>query len=106
MKADEGHKAAYLGSMRRLIEQCHEHYVRVFICSPAITSEDPERAENGFLQQMCDEGLALAKSMGADTIDILWSMRKVQRHVLALNKGQKAPAKQTKLHFMVRAVTP
>ena len=98
MKADTEHKAAYLDSMRKLIERCREHKIRVFICSPAITNEDPDRAEKGFLQQMCDEGLALAKSMGADTIDILRSMRKVQRRVLDVNKGQKEPEKKTKLH--------
>lgn len=47
---------------------------------------------------MCDEGLALAQSLGADTIDIQRSMRKVQRHVLAANKNQKDAAKPTKLH--------
>ena len=91
MKADAEHKKAYLDSLRKLVERCKEHHVRVFICSPAITSEDPDRAEKGFLQQMCDEGLALAKSLGVETID-------VQRHVLAVNKGQKDSAKQTKLH--------
>lgn len=98
MKADAEHKAAYLSSLRTLISRCKEHHVRVFICSPAITNEDPDKAEKGFLQQMCDEGLVLSKSLGAETIDILRSMRKVQRHVLALNKGQKDSAKHTKLH--------
>ena len=54
MKADAEHKAAYLKSLRTLIERCKEHDVRVFICSAAITNEDPDRAEKGFLQQMCD----------------------------------------------------
>lgn len=98
MKADAEHKGAYLNSLRTLIHRCKEHGVRVFICSAAITNEDPERAEKGFLQQMCDEGLALAKSLGADTIDIQRSMRTVQRRVLAANKNQKDAAKQTKLH--------
>lgn len=98
MKADAEHKTAYLNSLRTLIRRCKEHDVRVFICSPAITSEDPDKAEAGFLQQMCDEGLALAKSLGAETIDSQRSMRKVQRHVLALNARQKDTAKHTKLH--------
>lgn len=98
MKADEEHKAAYLNSLRTLIERCKEHDVHVFICSAAITNEDPEHAEKGFLQQMCDEGLALAKSLGADTIDIQRSMRAVQQRVLAANKSQKDAAKWTKLH--------
>lgn len=98
MKADAEHKAAYLASLRTLVGRCQEHHVRVFICSPAITNEEPDHAEKGFLQQMCDEGLALAKSLGADTIDIQRSMRKVQRRVLAVNKGQKDAAKHTRLH--------
>lgn len=98
MKADAEHKAAYLNSLRTLVERCKEQHIRVFICSPAITNETPDRAEKGFLQQMCDEGLALAKSLGAGTIDIQRSMREVQRRVLALNKNQKDVAKQTKLH--------
>ncbi len=98
MKADGEHKAAYLQSLRTLIERCKEHGVRVFICSAAITNEDPDRAEKGFLQQMCDEGLELAKSLGAETIDIQRSMRTVQRRVLAANKNQKDAAKHTKLH--------
>ncbi len=98
MKADAEHKNAYLTSLRRLVELCKERKVRVFICSPAITNEEPDRAEKGFLQQMCDEGLALAQSLGADTIDIQRCMRKVQRHVLATNKNQKDATKHTKLH--------
>ncbi|MFO1484924.1 MAG: SGNH/GDSL hydrolase family protein [Verrucomicrobiaceae bacterium] len=98
MKADAEHKTAYLNSLRTLVERCKEHKVRVFICSPAITNEAPDRAERGFLQQMCDEGLALAKSLGADTIDIQRSMREVQRRVLVLNKNEKDPARQTRLH--------
>lgn len=97
-KADAEHKTTYLDSLRKLIERCKQRQVRVFICSPAITNEAPDRAEKGFLQQMADEGLALAKSLGADTIDIQRSMRDVQRRVLALNKNQKDQAKQTKLH--------
>jgi lysophospholipase L1-like esterase len=98
MKADAEHKTTYLSSLRTLIERCKEHDVHVFICSAAITSEDPDHAEKGFLQQMCDEGLALAKSLGADTIDIQRSMRAVQRRVLAANKNQQDSARHTKLH--------
>ncbi len=98
MKADVEHKAAYLKSLRTLLARCKEHSVRVFLCSPAITSEDPDKAEKGFLQQMCDDGLDLAKSLGVETIDIQRSMRKVQRRVHAQNEQQKDTAKHTKLH--------
>ena len=98
MKADDEHKQQYLSSLRTLIERCRQHQVRVFICSPAITNEDPDRAEHGFLQQMTDEGLAVAKSMDAGTIDIQRAMRKVQRHVLAANKSKKPNEEKTTLH--------
>lgn len=98
MKADAEHKNAYLDSLRQLVERCKEHNVRVFICSPAITNENPDNAEKGFLQQMSDEGLALAKSLGAGTIDIQRSMRIVQRHMLAANEKQKDVSKHAELH--------
>ncbi len=98
MKADAEHKAAYLESLRKLIGRCKEHGVRVFICSAAITSEEPDRAEKGFLQQMCDEGLEVAKGLGAETIDVQRWMRKVQRRVLEVNGKQKEGAKPTTLH--------
>ncbi|WP_395739059.1 SGNH/GDSL hydrolase family protein [Prosthecobacter sp.] len=98
MKADAEHKGAYLESLRKLIARCKEHGVRVFICSAAITNEEPDRAEKGFLQQMCDEGLEVAKGLGAETIDVQRAMRKVQRRVLEVNEKQKEPSKPTRLH--------
>jgi len=56
LKADAEHKQRYLDAIRGIVEQCRQHGVRVFICSPAITTEDPNRSENGFLQKMSDEG--------------------------------------------------
>src|SRR5215204_804242 len=67
MKADAAHQQAYLDGIRTIIERCQARKVRVFICSPAITAEMPDKAEKGFLQRMTDEGLALAKSLGAET---------------------------------------
>lgn len=98
MKADAEHKAAYLEALRTLIGRCKEHGVRVFMCSAAITNEDPDKAEKGFLQQMCDEGLEVAKGLGAETIDVQRWMRKVQRRVLEVNGKQKEGAKPTTLH--------
>ena len=43
---------------------CKARGVRVFICSAAITAEDPDRSEHGFLQAMCDEGMAVARVAG------------------------------------------
>ena len=98
MKADAEHKQRYLDSIHGIVEQCRQRGVRVFICSPAITAEDPNRSEAGFLQKMSDEGLALATSLGAGTIDVQRSMRDIQRHIWAANARETDPKKKTWLH--------
>jgi lysophospholipase L1-like esterase len=99
MKADAGHKQRYLDGIRGIVKACDEHKVRVFICSPAITAENPDHAEKGFLQAMTDEGMALAKSLGAGTIDLQRGMREIQRRVLAANEQETDPKKKTLLHL-------
>jgi lysophospholipase L1-like esterase len=96
-KADEEHKKLYLDGIRTIITRCREKNVRPIICSPAITEGDPDEAEQGFLQKMTDEGLALAKSMGAETIDLQRGMRAIQRSVIESNKSAK-PGDQVHLH--------
>jgi lysophospholipase L1-like esterase len=98
MKADAEHKQAYLDGIRTIIEQCQARKVRVFICSPAITAEAPDKAENGFLQRMADEGHALAISLGAGTIDLQRPMREVQKRIVEANARERDPKKQTRLH--------
>ena len=98
MRADEPHKREYLDALAELIERCRRRGVRVYVCSAAITAEEPEKAERGFLQSMCDEGLALARERGAGAIDVQRSMRAVQRRVLAANASQADPAKHARLH--------
>jgi len=44
MKADAEHQQRYLDGIRGIVEQCRRRGVRVFICSPAITAKDPNRA--------------------------------------------------------------
>ncbi|BCU79385.1 SGNH/GDSL hydrolase family protein [Luteolibacter sp. LG18] len=97
-KADSEHEAAYLDGLDKIITRCQEKGIRVFICSAAITSIPPDEAEKGFLQQMCDKGLALAKERHAGTIDLMRPMREVQRRVIAANANEKDPAKHTLLH--------
>jgi lysophospholipase L1-like esterase len=82
-KADEEHKRAYLDAIRVIVERCRERHVRVFICSAAITAGDPESAEGGFLQAMCDEGMAIARERSEGTIDVQRTMRAIQRKVRA-----------------------
>ena len=69
-KADDEHKQVYLDAIRGIVERCKERNVRVFICSAAITAEDPDTAEAGFLQRMCDEGMAVAREPGEGAIDV------------------------------------
>ena len=98
MKADEEHKQKYLSAIRGIVEACGKRKVRMFICSEPITNEAPDRAENGFLQKMCDEGLEIARALGAGTIDVQRPMREVQKRVLAHNAMINDPAKLTTLH--------
>jgi lysophospholipase L1-like esterase len=98
MKADAEHKQAYLDSVRGIIERCQERKVRVFICSAAITAEDPDKAEQNFLQKMCDEGLALARSLGAGTVDVQRGMREIQRRVITYNANVKQDKDRVSLH--------
>jgi lysophospholipase L1-like esterase len=98
MKADAEHRQRYLDGIREIVSRCRAHGVRPVICSPAITAEVPDKAENGFLQKMTDDGLALARSLGAQTIDLQRGMREVQRRILDANSREPDPKKQTKLH--------
>lgn len=98
MKADAEHKKLYLDGIRTLIDKCKAKNVRVIVCSPAITAENPDTAEKGFLQRMADEAMAEAKSLGCDTIDILRGMREIQRAIWKFNAGETDKAKHVTLH--------
>lgn len=98
MKADAEHKQKYLDGIREIIARCDARHVRAIICSPAITAEAPDPAEVGFLQTMTDEGLALAKSLGAGVIDLQRGMRDVQRRIVEANAKESDPKKWTRLH--------
>ena len=60
-KADDEHPED-LDSIRGIIEACRDRKVRVFICSAAITGGD--HREEDYLQRMCDEGMAISRSLG------------------------------------------
>ncbi len=98
VKANAESKQRYLDGLRTIIAQCRAHQARPIICSAAITAEAPDKAEHGFLQSMTDEGLALAKSLGADTIDLQRGMREVQQRVVAANEKEKDEKKLVRLH--------
>lgn len=84
-KADETHKQQYLDGIREIVTRADQRGVRVYVCSAAITHEDPDAAANGFLQQMCDEGMAIAIELGHASIDVQRGMREIQRRVLDAN---------------------
>jgi lysophospholipase L1-like esterase len=98
VKADEAHEKEYLFAVEEIVNPCRSRGVRVFICSAAITAEDPDKAESGFLQRMCDKGLSVAKERGAGTIDVQRTMRQIQRRVLAANAKQTEKSKPTRMH--------
>lgn len=98
MKADAEHRQKYLDGIREIVTRCKARGIRTVICSPAITAEDPDKAESGFLQKMTDDGLALARSLGASTCDLQRGMREVQRRLLEANKKEPDAKKHTKLH--------
>ena len=77
LKADDEHRQLYLDSIRGIVTACKKRGVRVLICSAAITSAPPDKAENDFLQQMCDAGLAIAREEGGETIDVQRTMRDI-----------------------------
>jgi lysophospholipase L1-like esterase len=97
-KADDEHRKKYLDAVRGIVEQCRRRKVRVFLCSAAVTAEDPDRGEAGFLQKMCDEGMALARDLGEQSIDVQRSMRATQWKVRAFNEGVKEAKDKVSLH--------
>ena len=97
-RADEEHKQTYLDGIRSIVNECKARGIRVFICSAPVTAADPNTSESSFLQQMCDEGLALARSLGAGTIDVQRSMRDVQKRVWAANAAGKEGKERQSLH--------
>jgi lysophospholipase L1-like esterase len=97
-KADAEHKQAYLDGIRGIVEACRKRGVRVYVCSAAATAEDPDRAEKGYLQTMCDEGMALSKSLGGHAIDVQRGMRAIQRKIREANARQPDKSKHDSLH--------
>ena len=97
-KADDEHRNRYLEGIRTIVQRCQAHQIRVYICSPAITAESPDTAEKEYLQRMADDGMALAKSLGASTIDLSRGMREIQRRVIRSNANETDVAKHTRMH--------
>lgn len=98
MKADDAHKSKFLDGVRGIVEQCRKRTIRVYICSAAVTAEDPVKSETGFLQKMCDEGMALARSLGEQSIDVQRSMRAIQKRIATANILRKNEKDKASLH--------
>ena len=92
--ADDEHKQRFLNAIRTIVSTCQERKVRVYVCSEPVTAADPHKSEEGFLQKMCDEGMALSKSLGGDAIDVQRSMREIQKRVWAANEPIKEESKK------------
>ncbi|MBN1491485.1 MAG: SGNH/GDSL hydrolase family protein [Phycisphaerae bacterium] len=97
-RADGEHKQQYLNGVKGIVERCKERGVRVFICSAAVTGENPDTSENGFLQEMCDEGMELSRSLGGGAIDVQRTMRECQRRMLAANAKVTDDRKKSSMH--------
>jgi lysophospholipase L1-like esterase len=97
-KADAGHRQLYLDGIHGIIQQCKEHHVRVFVCSAAATGADPDKAGDDFLQKMCDEGMRISREMGEGSIDVLRTMRQIQRRVKEANAKQTDATKIETMH--------
>jgi lysophospholipase L1-like esterase len=98
LKADDEHKKAYLEGVRGIVGACRKREVRVYICSAAVTAEDPAKSETGFLKKMCDEGMELSRSLGGHAIDVQGTMRGIQKTTWAANAKLPDKAKHDTLH--------
>lgn len=86
-KADDEHRQKYLDSIRGIVEACKAKGVRVFICSAALTAGD--RGDDDYLQKMCDEGMAISRSLGEGSIDVMRTMRQINQRVKQWNADHK-----------------
>jgi lysophospholipase L1-like esterase len=98
LKANAEHKKIFLDSIRGILAECRKRGVRVYICTTPITAEDPEKAEHGFLQKMCDDALNLARSADEAAVDVQRGMREIQRRILKVNTAIKDKEKHVTLH--------
>ncbi|MBP7935437.1 MAG: SGNH/GDSL hydrolase family protein [Phycisphaerae bacterium] len=97
-KADDEHVRRHLDAIRGIVEQCRKHKVRVFICSAAITAENPATAETGTLQKMGDQAMAISRELGEGAIDVQRTMRGIQKRILEANAQAKTDKEKVTLH--------
>jgi hypothetical protein len=75
VRAVAEHKKLYLDSFRSIVAHCRERHVRVYICSAAITAEDPATADTGF---------CVAANLGAQQFRFIPIPDELDRYMLAI----------------------
>ncbi len=98
MKADQEHRQQYLDSIVGIVEACKRRGVRVYICSCAPTATDPDKSDGDFLQQMCDEGMRLAREHGGHSIDVQRTMKECQRRAIKFAKDRPDSKNMAAMH--------
>jgi lysophospholipase L1-like esterase len=99
LHANDEHRQAYLDAIRGIVAACRERGVKVYICSAAVTGQDPSESEESFLQKMCDEGMAIAEDGGEHFIDVQRTMREIQKKVRKSNEDTNdAKKKKVTMH--------
>ncbi|NQV24313.1 MAG: hypothetical protein HQ518_08075 [Rhodopirellula sp.] len=96
--ADDEHQQKYFDGIRSIVTQCRQRGARVYICSAAVTAADPATSETTVLQTMCDKGMAIARELGGEAIDVQRGMRTIQRRVWAENERLKKDQNKTTMH--------
>ena len=97
-KADTEHERRYLDAVRGIVEACNMRGIRLYLCSAAVTAGDPDEAESGFLQAMCDQGMAISREGGQHAIDVQRTMRGIQRKVIEAARSAKPDETADSLH--------
>lgn len=97
-KADDEHRRKFLDSIRAIVERCQAKGVRAYICSAAVTGENPDTADKGYFADMCREALDVARSLDAGAVDAQAAMREIQRQVFKANESAKTEREKSSLH--------
>lgn len=81
LKADREHVEAYLGALRTLVGECRKRHARLIYLTPPVTGVDPATSEQGFLQNLADDGAKAVRAAGGEVIDVQRGMRAIQKRV-------------------------
>lgn len=98
MTADEAHRSKHLESIQSIVQACVAKGIRVYVCSAAITGNDPAHGEDSFLQKMCDEAMKIARQHGGHSIDVQRGMRKIQQAIWDASEDKSTYEKRRLLH--------